>query len=189
MSTNIYSIKFILILFLKYQKLLDWLINKEPEFKKSINSYLATAEYEFDWYEKKVPVIFETLDKLFSSNTYRLPKTLYPKEYTIKLKPYMEEGVFEGNTAINVIVREDITLIVLNSHNLDILNITVTRNGIPIELLNYTEHISQQLKIYLSEFIHANEEILVEIKFNGILNDNMNGFYRSSYLDINGVQQ
>lgn len=101
----------------------------------------------------------------------------------------MKEGVFEGEVAINVIVRESTTLIVLNSHNLDILNITVSRNGTPIELLNYTEHISQQLKIYLSEYIHTNEEILVEIKFNGTLNDNMNGFYRSSYLDSNGEQQ
>lgn len=174
---------------MKYHKLLDWLVNKEPEFKKSVDSYLETAKYEFNWYERKVPVIFESLDKLFSSNTYRLPKTLYPKEYIIKLKPYMKEGAFEGEVAINVIVRENTPLIVLNSHNLDILNITVSRNGTPIELLNYTEHISQQVKIYLSEYIHTNEEILVEIKFNGTLNDNMNGFYRSSYLDSNGEQQ
>ncbi|XP_071652134.1 uncharacterized protein [Temnothorax longispinosus] len=172
----------------QYQQLLKWLTNKEPEFKKSVDSYLATAKYEFDWYEKKVPVIFETLDNLFPSNTYRLPKTLAPKLYDIYLTPDMEEGVFEGVVKIHITVRENTTLIALNSHKLNISSITIFRNGTEIKMLNSTEHIPQQLRIYLANYVHTHEEIIAEIHFNGILNDDMNGFYRSSYFDRNGVQ-
>lgn len=185
---NIYSINFIFNS--QYQKLLNWLVNKEPEFKKLVNSYLTTAKYEFDWYEKKVPEIFEALDTLFSSNTYRLPKTLDPKLYNIHLTPHMEQGVFEGKVKIQMTVRENTTLIVLNSHKLNISNINISKNGTKLQRLKVVEeHTSQQLKIYLATYVHTNEEIIAEINFNGILNDDMNGFYRSSYLDSDGVQQ
>ncbi|XP_011706301.1 PREDICTED: uncharacterized protein LOC105461501 [Wasmannia auropunctata] len=174
-------------LFEKYQGLLEWLVDKEPEFKRYVDSYLATAKYEFDWYDTKAPVVFETLDNLFLSNTHRLPKALEPRLYDIHLTPHMEEGTFEGKVKIHMEVRENTPLIALNSHKLDILNVKVFRNGAEIQLVNYTTHIPQQLRIYLSNYVHANEEIIAEIDFNGTLNDDMNGFYRSSYLD-NGVQ-
>ncbi|KAL0111090.1 hypothetical protein PUN28_012804 [Cardiocondyla obscurior] len=175
-------------LYNQYEKLLDKLVDKEPEFKNSVDSYLATAQYEFDWYEKNAPVIFETLDNLFSSDAYRLPKTLDPKLYNITLTPNMEQGTFKGQVKINMIARQDTPLITLNSHKLDILQINVIKNGTEIRVLNYTTHITQQLKIYLSAYVYTNEEIEVMIDFNGLLNDDMNGFYRSSYFDKNGNQ-
>ncbi|XP_011870129.1 PREDICTED: uncharacterized protein LOC105563274 [Vollenhovia emeryi] len=178
-------------LYKQYENLLDLLVKKEPRFKISVDSYLETAKYEFDWYERKVPVIFEALDNLFSSNMYRLPKTLEPNLYNIYLTPHMEEGVFDGGVEIQMTVRESTTLITLNSHKLNISsNINVFReNYSEIKILSYKEHGPQQvLKIYLSAYVHTNEKIQVKINFNGILNDDMNGFYRSSYFDSEGVQ-
>ncbi|XP_011690580.1 PREDICTED: uncharacterized protein LOC105451677 [Wasmannia auropunctata] len=175
-------------LFNQYKKLLDWLVNKEPKFKKNIKFYLKIAEHEIYWYRGRVSEIIEALNNQFL-NTYQkykyLPKTLYPKLYNVHLTPYMEKGVFEGKVEIYMTVRENTTLIALNSHKLDILNITVFRNGAEIKLQNYTEHIPQQLRIYLSNYVYTNEEIMVEIHFNGTLNDDLNGFYRSSYFDNN----
>lgn len=165
------------------------MVKKKPEFKESVELYLATAKYEFEWYERKVPIIFEALDNLFSSDTYRLPKTFDPKLYNVHLTPHMEKGTFNGKVEIHLTARENTTLIVLNSHKLNISNIKV-RNGTEIKLLNYRKCIlQQQLKIYLSAYVHTNEKIMVEINYDGILNDDMNGFYRSSYVDSNGVQQ
>ncbi|KYN33599.1 Aminopeptidase N [Trachymyrmex septentrionalis] len=176
-------------LYNQYQKLLDWLVQKEPEFKNSVTSYLATAKNEFDWYERKVPGIFKTLDTLFPSNTYRLPKTLNPNLYNISLTPYMEKGTFTGKVKIHMTVQENTTLIALNAHKLNILSVKVFRNDSEINVQNYTtKHIPQQLRIYLSSYVHTNEKIIAEIQFNGILNDEMNGFYRSSYVDSDGVQ-
>jgi len=150
---------------------------------------LATANDEFDWYERNVPEIFEALDNIFSNNMYRLPKTLEPKQYNIHLTPYMEKGTFDGEVEINMTVRENTTLIVLNSHKLNISNISVSRNGAEIKLLNYKDCVPQQLRIYLSNYVHTNEEIITKIYYNGILNDDMEGFYRSSYFDNDGKQQ
>jgi aminopeptidase N len=178
----------------QYQKLSEVLVTKEPLFKESLDTYLVAAKYEFDWYDRNVPLIFEALDNweettVNSSNTYRLPKTLYPKLYNVSLTPYMKDGTFEGNVKIHMTVKTDTSLIVLNSHNLEIKKIKVSRNDIEIPSFDPKENVTtQQLWIYLSEYVHANEEITAEIDFNGILNDNMKGFYRSSYFDNNGNQ-
>lgn len=186
---------------MQYQKLLDWLAREKiPTLKNSIDSYLSTAKYEFDWYEEKVPIIFETLHKLFFNDVYRLPKTLQPKLYNVTLIPQMEKGNFNGKVQIYMEVKQDTTVIILNSHNLHPIpkeDIKVFRNytlegnnsyAKPIELLSHKED-SQQLRIYLTEFVHIKEKIMVDIEFDGILNDNMQGFYRSFYVDSKGVQQ
>ncbi|KAM0729596.1 Aminopeptidase N [Formica fusca] len=185
-------------LYKQYRNLLNWLVEKEPAFNKFVDSYLSTAQYEFDWYERKAPIIFEELDKLFLNNKYRLPSALYPKLYNVTLKPYMKEGIFEGNVQIYMRVENDAMSIVLNSHNLNISNIKVFRNYVagknlnaePIQSLNYINEqlFPQQLRIYLNFEVKTAENIMAEIDFNGTLNDDMQGFYRSSYLDGNGVQ-
>jgi len=193
-STNICLTKFIFNL--QYQELLDWLAEKIPTLKNSIQSYLSIAEYEFDWYEERVPIIFETLDQLFFDK-YRLPKTLQPKLYNLTLIPDIENGTFNGIVKIYIEVIQNTTSIILNSHNLQIPegSIKVFRNSpennntyTELKLSNYVED-SQQLRLYLAECIHIKEKIMVDIEFNGILNDNMQGFYRSSYVDSKGVQQ
>ena len=166
------------------------MVQKEPEFENSVTSYLATAKNEFDWYERKVPGIFKALDNLFPSNMYRLPKTLNPNLYNISLTPYMKEGIFTGKVKIHMTVQENTTLIALNAHKLNILSVKVFRNDSEKNVQSYTtKHIPQQLRIYLSSYVHTNEKIIAEIQFNGILNDEMTGFYRSSYVDSDGVQQ
>ncbi|XP_072748197.1 putative aminopeptidase-2 [Anoplolepis gracilipes] len=182
-------------LYEQYRNLLDWLVVREPAFKKSVDSYLSTAQYEFDWYERKAPIIFEELDKQFLNNKYRLPSALYPELYNITLKPNMDRGIFNGKVQIYMRVENDTISIVLNSHNLNVSSIKVFRkyavidhlNAEPIQL-NYKLQFSQQLKIYLNSEVKNAENIMAEIDFNGILNDNMEGFYRSSYLDGKGKQ-
>lgn len=157
---------------------------------------MADAEYEFDWYEREVPEVFETLDKLLPDDTYRLPSTLYPEQYNISLAPDMEEGTFEGNVQIDIRVERNTSAVFLNSHNLHIKHVKVYRidsknyddsKSEEIPWSNYTlDTTTQQLKIYLTEFVNA-EKIKVDIEFDGILNDNMQGFYRSSYVDESGT--
>lgn len=183
---------------MQYKDLLDWLIIKEPKFKNLVSSYLSNAQYEFDWYEKEVPTIFKILDQLFPDDTYRLPKTLYPTLYNISLIPELEKHTFEGKAQIYIKVKRDTTCIVLNSNNLTNITIRVIRNYIAndsylelkeIPFFEYKiNETSQQLKIYLKEFIHV-EKIITEIKFTGVLNDDMKGFYRSSYFDNNNTLQ
>lgn len=127
-----------------------------------------------------------------------MPSALYPELYNVTLKPNMEKGIFEGHVQIYMRVENDTMSIVLNSHNLNISNIKVFKNYMAgnnlnaesIQLLNYTnEQFPQQLRIYLNSEVKNAENIMAEIDFNGTLNDDMEGFYRSSYFDDNGMQQ
>jgi aminopeptidase N len=172
----------------KYVNLLGLLASKESEFEFSANSYLSKAKYEFDWYDKNVPEILEALDNPSSSSEYRLPKSLEPKLYNIHITPDFEEGTFEGKVEINIKVKESTTLIALNSDKLNVSNIKITRNNKEIRILSTNKNIPQQLRIYLSAHVNTNEEIKAEMEFKGILNDDMKGFYRSSYTDSKGVQ-
>lgn len=137
------------------------------------------------------------MDKLFLSNKYRLSSTLYPERYNVILRPDIENGTFEGKVQIYIRIENDTIPIILNSHNLNISNVKVFRNyagsnnyNESIELNYMNEQlVSQQLRIYLRSEVKNAENIMAEIDFNGILNDDMEGFYRSSYLDNNGKQQ
>lgn len=131
-----------------------------------------------------------------SDYAYRLPNTLYPELYNIFLTPHIEEGTFEGKVQIYIRVKTNTSSVVLNSHKLDIKKVSVYRiktsteenddSKIEISVLKRVMNDTAQLMIlYLTEFINE-ENMMVDIEYNGILNDNMQGFYRSSYFDKSG---
>jgi len=174
------------------------LFKKEPAFGEFIPLFIKRAEYEFNWYKRKAPIIFEKLDKLFSNNAYRLPDTLYPEYYNIHFEPDLEKGVFDGTVQIYMKVKKKTTAIVLNTRDIKYNSINIYRNykiGVfnnskEILLQNYTIYnASQQLRIYLSEVVNEEEQIMAQIKFSGILAEDMKGFYRSSYTDSDGKRQ
>ncbi|XP_014472138.1 PREDICTED: uncharacterized protein LOC106743116 [Dinoponera quadriceps] len=184
-----------------YVKLLDYLIDKDPTFKNSADSHVANAQYEFDWYERKMPEIFQALDKLLVGEKFRLPNTMYPELYNISLTPYIQEGTFEGNVQIRIKTDKTLTAvsdILLNSYNLTIKNVMVyvitpaiMNDEYDVKVKDVSSKfvlnpITQQLKIYLNEFVNV-ETLIVNIEYEGTLNDNMQGFYRSSYKDKDGV--
>lgn len=189
------SVKFIFNL--QYRDLLDWLVKKELAFEKSVDSFVANAEYEFEWYEREGPKIFAGIDSVLQNNKYRLPNTLHPELYNVSLLVDVKNGKFEGNVKIYMRVEKNTSVILLNSHDLDIVPVRVFRNY-EVDNISKSEEIPlldhskipefQQLKIYLSKYANA-EKIMAEISFNGTLNNNMQGFYRSSYLDSSGERQ
>ncbi|RLU27565.1 hypothetical protein DMN91_001369 [Ooceraea biroi] len=182
-------------LYKQYQDLLNKLVKREFAFDKSVRSFMTKVEYEFDWYDRKVPIIFEKLDNMFSSEVYRLPNTLHPEYYNIHLEPNMEEGTFEGEVQIYMRVKKETTAVVLNVQNIKYHSIKVYRNYkidndtpdvMEVPLQNYKEYRAlQQLRIYLQQPANT-DYLMAEIKFSGTLNDDMKGFYRSFYKDSNG---
>lgn len=189
---------FYFILDTQYRNFLTWLTSKEPTFKLFTSSYMSTAEYEFDWYDSNGPRIFRILDELIPDSSYRLPDMLYPELYNISLAPDMERGTFDGKVQIYMKTNRDTSSIVLNSHNLNIESAKAYKHYMAegtnpraeeLQVMDYyINKTSQILKIYLNEFVNT-KNVMVEIKFNGTLNDDMEGFYRSSYLDASGTLQ
>ncbi|PNF37826.1 Aminopeptidase N [Cryptotermes secundus] len=125
-----------------------------------------------------------------SDNSYRLPKTAGPISYEVYLKPDFESFTFEGDVKIRVQVFEDTDTITLHSNRQTISNITVTNNNEVI--LSTSEANIDSEKHFLvisseSKFLKGTE-YTINIAFTGILSEDMNGFYRSSYTIGNEIR-
>jgi aminopeptidase 2 len=117
-----------------------------------------------------------------------LPKNVKPLHYDLTLEPNLKTFKYEGTVSIELDVVEDTKSISLNTLELDILETTITVGGKTISSspkLQYDED-SQTTKIEFEETIPAGQKAVLYHKFSGNLNDNMAGFYRSSYKGANG---
>ncbi|KAJ4709017.1 Aminopeptidase [Melia azedarach] len=115
----------------------------------------------------------------------RLPKFAVPKRYDIRLKPDLITCRFAGSVAIDVDVVDHTQFIVLNAAELSIDNgsISFTCKASSKEFKPTEVDLVEDDEILVLEF----PEILpkgmgvLAIGFEGVLNDKMKGFYRSSY--------
>jgi aminopeptidase 2 len=82
--------------------------------------------------------------------------------------------------------------IVLNSHELEIKEATITavetktESTIKAQNISYDEAGRSATLEFGQSIKHDNRRSVLSIKFNGILNNTMSGFYRSAYTDAIG---
>jgi aminopeptidase 2 len=82
--------------------------------------------------------------------------------------------------------------IVLNSHELDIFEASIiatetkTQSTVKAQNISYDEKGRTATLDFGQKIGHENGKSLLSLKFNGILNNAMAGFYRSAYTDENG---
>lgn len=117
-----------------------------------------------------------------------LPANVKPLHYDLTLEPDFEKFTYEGKVAIELDVVEDTTSITLNTIELTIHSTSVSQDGKTIAQSPKLEHDdnAQTTKVSFDKTIPAGSKATLTIDFAGILNDNMAGFYRSSFKDENG---
>jgi hypothetical protein len=125
-----------------------------------------------------------------SDNSYRLPKTAEPISYEVYLKPDFGSFTFEGDVKVRVQIHEDTDAIVLHSNRQSIKAVTVVDNngdavGIIVASIDSAKHFLTISSI--PNFIKGTE-YSINIAFTGILSEDMNGFYRSSYTIGNEIR-
>ncbi|PLB39847.1 M1 family metallopeptidase [Aspergillus candidus] len=112
-----------------------------------------------------------------------LPTNVKPVHYDLTLEPNFETFKYDGTVVIDLEVAQDTTSIALNANELDIQNAVVSAQGAVVtsspEIAVDAE--SQVATIRFAETIPAGVAAQLKLTFTGILNDNMAGFYRSSY--------
>ncbi|KAG2420883.1 aminopeptidase 2 [Aspergillus terreus] len=117
-----------------------------------------------------------------------LPTNVKPVHYDLTLEPKFESFTYNGTVVIDLQVAEDSTSIALNSNEIDIHSAIVSAQGSVVasnpEIS--VDKDSQVATIKFSETIPAGSSAQLKLTFTGILNDNMAGFYRSSYKLPNG---
>ncbi|CAJ0547689.1 Ff.00g044430.m01.CDS01 [Fusarium sp. VM40] len=117
-----------------------------------------------------------------------LPKNVKPLHYDLTLEPNFETFKYEGTVVIDFDVVEDTTSIALNTVDLEIHETLVEANDTTISsspTLDYNKD-SQTTTITFDKTIPAGQKARLTQRFTGTLNDDMAGFYRSSYKDEQG---
>ena len=120
----------------------------------------------------------------------RLPAGVVPRHYAIELSPDLEEATFAGSVAIDVDITEPVDSITLNAAELSITGAQlVTESGGAVELDAVLDAESERLTMARSDGSgpFAAGPSRLDISFDGVLNDQLHGFYRSTYTDDGGA--
>ncbi|CAG5041327.1 unnamed protein product [Parnassius apollo] len=129
-----------------------------------------------------------TVDETPKVTDVRLPKYVKPDRYYLKLTPYIYEGnfTFDGEISIILTVKNETKQITFHGVELTYHSIKLIKkeDGGEVKIVERTEDIPRQFQILiLDEPLIAGKQYYLNITYTGILNDNLHGFYRSSYED------
>jgi puromycin-sensitive aminopeptidase len=126
-------------------------------------------------------------DHSSSLDPYRLPRHVIPHRYELRLEPDLAAATFLGHVGIAVTVRRPTSTIVLNAVDLAVSSAEL--RGTNGDRVGATVEIDQAMQRCWLTFPQAIApgEWQLSLSFQGTLNDQLRGFYRSTYKDHGGT--
>src|SRR5947207_8099797 len=120
-------------------------------------------------------------------NPYRLPRTVAPSRYDIRLEPDLTTFTFTGTETVAITVAEPVSEIWLNAVDLAITAVSVENDRGDSQRGSATaEALTERYRFAFATPLAAGAWRL-RLEFTGTLNDKLRGFYRSTYKDPAGV--
>lgn len=121
------------------------------------------------------------------TNPYRLSKIIIPSAYRLRLDPNLATATFAGSVEIDVDVTERVTTFALNAVELEVSAASFEAGG-----RNWTSRAPVLDEQFETATFTFDEELPVgpatlRLTFTGLLNDQLHGFYRSTFVDGDGV--
>src|SRR5688572_30111447 len=120
-------------------------------------------------------------------SAYRLPRTVLPRRYELTMEPDLDAAAFVGEEAVAVEIVEPVTEIVVNAKELDIDEAWVVAAGERIDCTFTLDAERERMTITPSRSLDPGDAN-VHVRFHGVLNDKLTGFYRSVYTDAEGTK-
>jgi aminopeptidase N len=120
------------------------------------------------------------------AKSYRLPTSVIPERYELKLTPDLTSWTFTGEEKVSVQITEAACDIFLNAAELDLHRVSLKRaDGRVVEGRAILDWQNERARLSFPEILPVGSaELLIE--FSGILNDKLHGFYRSTYKGADG---
>ncbi|CAG9134640.1 unnamed protein product [Plutella xylostella] len=120
----------------------------------------------------------------------RLPRTVRPEKYNLRLTPYIFEGnfTFDGELSVVIAVKNATDSITFHGVELTFKSIKLYEksSGRVLRIVQRTEDAPRQFHtISLNETLKKGQRYVMNVTYTGILNDDLHGFYRSSYVEKN----
>ena len=115
---------------------------------------------------------------------YRLPTTVVPSRYELRLEPDLAAATFAGHVAISILIREPVVDIWLNAAELAVNTASIDSNPALIAL----DPEAERCRLTFPSPLPLGEARLL-LHFTGTLNDKLRGFYRSRFKAADGSQK
>jgi puromycin-sensitive aminopeptidase len=118
---------------------------------------------------------------------HRLPRTAEPTAYRLTLAPNLETATFAGEVSIELTVREPTTELVCNAAELAVTDAVLEVGGgppVPAEVT--VDERAERVTFAFDTPVPAGPAVL-RCSFDGVLNDKLRGFYRSTFTDDRGA--
>jgi puromycin-sensitive aminopeptidase len=111
-----------------------------------------------------------------------------PQRYELRIEPDLEAGTFRGHEAVRVLVHEATSEIVLNAKDLAVTAASVDSGAGRVDGEVRVDEATERITVSLPAELAPGEATL-HLDFAGELNDKLKGFYRSTYVDADGVHR
>ncbi|MGD9703933.1 MAG: M1 family metallopeptidase [Acidimicrobiia bacterium] len=122
-------------------------------------------------------------------NPYRLPRTVVPSRYDVELAPDLAAATFSGCVRIDVDIVEATAELVLNAAELEIRSALLQlADGTTPATTHELDEATERMIIRSDRELLPGRALLT-IEFDGVLNDRLRGFYRSTFTDDDGEEQ
>ncbi|TIA89691.1 hypothetical protein E3P99_01933 [Wallemia hederae] len=117
---------------------------------------------------------------------FRLPKSLKPVNYNLKLKSDLVDCNYDGSVDIAFQVKESTDSISLHSHkNIKVHSLSLASNALKQQQSVTPSHSFddklERLNLSLPFKLNQGDDVVLSISFSSTLDDSMMGYYRSSY--------
>ena len=122
-----------------------------------------------------------------TTNPYRLVRTVVPSTYRIFLTPDLDAATFAGRVEIDIDVHESVRQFTLHAKELVVAAATLTAAGTSYRSSNPTHDEKYETATFAFDDHIPAGPATIEIAFTGILNDQLVGFYRSTFTDASGT--
>jgi puromycin-sensitive aminopeptidase len=123
------------------------------------------------------------------ADDYRLPTGISPNHYKLALTPDLEACTFEGTVAIEVSITEPAAEIVFNAAELEIGQTTVvdSTGATHVGTVTTDEKLERATVTFPNAFSAG--DATLHVAYTGRINDDLRGFYRSTFTDAEGQQR
>lgn len=134
---------------------------------------------------------FQEIEPFQEIVDYRLPTRVVPSNYELIITPYFDgekQFTFDGVVRITIRTSQpNVNEIVVHAHDLTIREnmntLTEAKDPTTIAITNRSRNaITQKYTLSLATPMKTNIDYVLEFYYSGIMNSEMKGFYRSSYI-------
>lgn len=127
-------------------------------------------------------------------SSHLLPNSVIPVNYNICLWPDFDNFTFDGTVSIDVNICEPVREITLHALGLEInaSDVEVWCNASTSPIVAQEARLNEKAQtatFVFAEELPVGDVAYLEIKFKGVLNDKMSGFYRSKYKTADGQEK